>query len=575
MNGLYTNSPYLWAIALSAAILLGLAVYGWLHRTISGAIPFTLAMVCGFLVCIGAGLELASVGLDAKVFWIKYQTLWILPGATAVLCFALDYAGLGAWVTRRRLAFLLLPSVVLVLGLVTSNSHELMWRSFGLAGEGVRQETGPLLRILVAYGFLLSLATLGVLIWLFIRSPFHRWPAALIICGVLATRAAYIYDLFQLYPRTPFDMALPAFVFSAGMYAVALFRFRLFDPIPVARETVVQQMRDGMLVIDTRGKVVGVNRSMEAVLQERGARLHGRQLADVLPDLSALHPALNGGEYPAVETEVGVGAEARQFVVSVSPLRDRKGTTKGSLVLLHDVTEERRAHAQILEQQRALAALQERERLARELHDSAGQILGYVSMQAQAISKRMSDGNIEAAQAQLARLADAAREAHVDLRESILSLKSASAESWAFFTALTQYLDAFGRNYGINTELVVSDGLIEDDFAPETAVQLLRVIQEALANARKHGQAGCVQILMDRSHTDARIVVTDDGEGFNPDQPIHDGKDHLGLAYMRERMSDVGGSVTITSWPGSGTRVTFLVPARAIREEKAYESIAG
>lgn len=575
MNGPYTYSPYLWAIALSAAILAGLAVYGWMHRTISGALPFALAMVCGVLVCIGAGLELAAVGFSTKVFWIKYQALWALPGATAVLCFALDYAGLGAWLTRRRLVLLLLPSAALVLGILTSNSHDLMWRSFSPVGEGVRPEAGTLLWLLVGYGYLLSLAMLGVLIWLFVRSPFHRKPAALIICGMLATRAAYVYDLFHPHPAAPFDMAVLAFVFAAGMYAIALFRFRMFDPIPVARETVVQQMRDGMLVIDTRGKIVGANRSMEVVLQERGSRLQGRQLTDVLPDLSIVTLGRDEGEQRIVETEMGRGPAARLFTVSFSSLRDGNGAAKGSLVLLHDVTDERRAQAKILEQQRALAALQERERLARELHDSAGQILGYVSMQAQAISKRLSDGNIEAAQAQLGRLADAAREAHVDLRESILSLKSAKSGSWDFFTALTQYLDTFGRNYGINTELAVSDGLSEVDFAPETTVQLLRVIQEALTNARKHGHAGCIQILMDRSHTDARIVVMDDGEGFDPDRPIRDSKDHLGLAYMRERMAEVGGSVTVASWPGSGTRVIFYVPTRDILEEKIYERLAG
>ena len=90
----------------------------------------------------------------------------------------------------------------------------------------------------------------------------------------------------------------------------------------------------------------------------------------------------------------------------------------------------------MLEQQRVVATLQERERLARELHDSVGQVLGYLSLQAQTARKRLQDGDGEKAESLLGRLTDVAQHAHADVRESILALKAASSEDWSLLPTL-------------------------------------------------------------------------------------------------------------------------------------------
>jgi signal transduction histidine kinase len=261
------------------------------------------------------------------------------------------------------------------------------------------------------------------------------------------------------------------------------------------------------------------------------------------------------------EISVGTGSAAQYYALHLSPLKDRRGLALGHLILLHDVTEPKRAQAQILEQQRVVATLQERERLARELHDSVGQVLGYVSMQTQAIRKWVHDGETGLAEEQLARLADTARDAHADIRESIHSLKAGPAQEWSFLAALQQQIASFRDHYGIDAELTIPAGLeLGQVLQPGDEVQLLRVIQEAMTNARKHGRAADVRVSFERQDDQVRIFVADDGRGFDLEQLSSGADDHFGLAFMRERMAQVGGRLTIHSRPGAGTQVVLQVP---------------
>jgi len=301
--------------------------------------------------------------------------------------------------------------------------------------------------------------------------------------------------------------------------------------------------------------VADMNRAAEAMLGLSFDRARGQPAADLLPAAAGVGRLLAGDRTP-LEFTVGVDDTVRHYTAQATPLYDGRGRLHGRLLLLRDVTDQQRAEAQLLEQQRALATLQERERLARELHDSAGQVLAYVSLQAQSIRKSVHDGDTAAAEAQLAQLAAAAQGAHVDVRESILSLKAASAEDQPFAVVLSRYLDTYAARYDLHIELAVADGLA-DPFPPETSVQVLRVVQEALTNAHKHGQAHHIGVTVGRKNGGARVVVADDGQGFDPGA-VGDG--HYGLAIMRERMAQVGGRLAIESRPGMGTRVALEAP---------------
>ena len=270
-----------------------------------------------------------------------------------------------------------------------------------------------------------------------------------------------------------------------------------------------------------------------------------------------------------LKSSLGEKPHIRNIALYTSSLMDDLGHELGCLIILHDVTDEKRAQAQLIEQEQALATMQEREHLAHELHDNAGQLFAYVNMQAQAINKWIHDGETEKAQEQLARLANVAREAHNDLRESIFNLNVGPMKKWSFFPTLKQHLDTYQDTYAVRTELVFPKELADDAFTPGAGVQLLRVIQEALTNAHKHGQAYSVRVTFTHQDSRAQIIIADDGCGFDPEQLSFDARNHYGLVFMSERMEQIGGNVKIVSKPGEGTQVFLEAPLwKGIEGEK-------
>jgi len=558
----YRLTPSLWLTLPSLILYAGLGVYAWRRHYMPAALPFALLCLFAGLWTLGHSFELmttaatdatAATSSAAWLFWAQFQITWQLPAVTAIFCFVVQYAGHGRWLTRRAVIWLALPSLVFVLLLLTNDLHNLLWR-LPVAPRVTDLQPGPAARLFNVFTFTFTVLNIVILARMIQRSPADRWSTALILAVFLFLRAAHLADFTGHNPFAPVSAAVLSFIPAAAVFALALFRFRILDPIRLARQAVLDQMTEGILVLDNDQRVADLNRTAMTMLAADADRDRGQPAADLLPAGVDLARLLEDGQ--PMDFSRGDGNAARHYTAEVTPLRDGRGRLHGRLLLLRDVTDQRRAEAQLLAQQRALATLQERERLARELHDSAGQILAYVGLQAEAIRKYVRDGNTAAADAQLAQLAAAARGAHVDVRESILSLKTATAENQPFAAVLGHYLDTYATRYNVHIDLAVADGL-DDPFAPETSVQVLRVVQEALTNARKHGHAGQVYVSLGRQNGAARLVVADDGRGFNTTAV---GEGHYGLAIMRERMAQVGGRLAIESRPGAGTRVVLDAP---------------
>ena len=270
-----------------------------------------------------------------------------------------------------------------------------------------------------------------------------------------------------------------------------------------------------------------------------------------------------------VQAEIcrGTGGDTRNYTLHVSSLKHRRGFQLGYLLLLQDVTEQERAQGRVLEQQRALATLQERDRVARELHDGLGQVLGFVKMQAQAVRSLLARGQGAEADRYLTQLAAVAQDAHADVREYILGARTGGASESGFLPALESYLQRLKQNYGITTKLKVAPELTDAAMTPMVEAQLLRIIQEALTNVRKHAQTGGVLITLRVSGDRSEAIVQDEGAGFDPALLKATEGQKFGLCFMQERAAEVGGSVTIHSAPGEGTQVIVSVPLDRSRHE--------
>ncbi len=564
MIGIYALTLATLPSIVTVLFLLGLSVFTWQRRRMPGALPFMFGCLFATLWAAGVVLEYAAVDLPDKILWVKFQAAWQLPVVTAISCFILDYAWPGRWLKRRTLAVVSVPCLIVVGMILTNNSYALMWSGFSFAGSVVPHlALGGWLG--VAYGLgVLGALNLFIFVWLFNRSPQHRWPVALMLVGQVVSRMTFIFDVAQIQALAFADLSVVVLFLSWTTYAIAIFGFHILDPLPAARRTVIEQMYTGMVVFDAKWRVVSLNPAAERILGMRRSNARGKTWQQVAPQTPL--PKLPDVTQPAgstaerIEMTFGGGPVTHYYEPVLSPLRDFRDLLMGYLLVLNDVTEQKRAQVKLLEQQRALAASQEREFLAHELHDSVGQVLGFASLKVGAARKLIADGRLEGADDQLAHLENVMADAHADVREYILNLHTALATEKPFFPALRDYLGDFRQNYGIRAEVSIGPGVGEDVFAPDTQTQIFRILQEALSNARKHAAADQVEISFGMQDGKVRMRVQDNGKGFDPRQASGAGNGHFGLLFMRERAESLGGSLQIHSAPGEGTCVEVEVP---------------
>ncbi len=561
MSWSYAYDPHIWPALITAILTAILGWYGWQRRNFSGAKPFAILCLFAFLWAVGCVFEISAIDFSAKIFWIKFQAIWQLPEATTWPWFVLIYAGLGRWLTRRNLWLMFIPSILSFLMIVTNDYHHLLWTGFQM-GVHVIQVFGIANWILTGYAFILALVTIIVLLWLAIRSPHLRWPAIIMLLGMVIAFGIYWLVNIEAGLLDPGERILFTMGILALSFSVALFRFRALDPVPLAYSAIIKQMQAGVLVFDLQKKVVDLNPAAEQILRRPLQSLWGRPAAEILPAELSIPTWLEKPEMAPSEIKLGNGSASHYYNLKLTPLKDQRNRTLGYLLFLYDISEQKQAQAKILEQQKVVATLKERERLAREFHDGIGQTLGYASMQTQIVRKLVKEGNLNMVGSILDRLVEVTQDAHADIRESILNLKAGSAQEWFLFPTLKQYLSRFQEFYGIRTELSIPDGLGEDIFEPVARIQLLRVVQEALTNARKHSSSHSVKIVFKQENHRALITIADDGTGFDPGQlKLEEGR-HFGLGFMRERMEQIGGSLIIDSRLGAGTVVKLEAPLR-------------
>jgi signal transduction histidine kinase len=198
--------------------------------------------------------------------------------------------------------------------------------------------------------------------------------------------------------------------------------------------------------------------------------------------------------------------------------------------------------------------LAERDRIARELHDSLAQVLGVIHLRLRAVEPLAEASGSPGLIHEIDELAEVADEAYRDVREAILGLRETIGSETGLEGSLREYLHKFGRQTGIQASLVCQ-GTTRGALAPRTEVQLLRVVQEALTNVRKHAGAQRVVVRLDCDAVVPVLEVEDDGSGFDPAMVVASLEGGFGLASMRERVQQIGGTLDVHTGPGKGTRI--------------------
>jgi signal transduction histidine kinase len=226
------------------------------------------------------------------------------------------------------------------------------------------------------------------------------------------------------------------------------------------------------------------------------------------------------------------------------------------------MADQQEIHIKQQELQRELkqsAIVEERERLARELHDGLAQIIGYINTEVMAIRLLLKNDKIETANQHLFDLEEASRNLFVDIREVILGLKMAGLDG-DLVLLLENYTAQFSRLSKL--EIKFESKLVGEELSllAENELHLLRIVQEALSNVRKHAYANSVKVRLNILDGVLKLMIIDNGKGFDRDGETLESFSKFGLAMMHERAEAIGANLELISERNVGTQVIIRMP---------------
>ena len=345
-------TPLFVPLLVSAIVCAALALFAMRHHRVPAATGFVLLMASSSAWAFFYALYRASADFRGKLVLAQATQSFAILVPLAWAVFALQYTRRERWLTPRALALIsAVPALTLVMAL-TNPLHHAFWTRFALVERGGRAAIdsangwGFWLHVGYSWG-LLSLAVAIVALSALRTAHLYRRQAAAIIVAAAVPWVGNVLHLSQTW-RFPANPMPFLFTLSGAVFFWAIFRLRLLDLVPVARETLVEEMPDGVVVVDETGRVLDLNPAAREMLHVQGDFV-GRPAAEVLAPLaSVIGPAGNGAR-GAVRLALGDGSAARQVDVRVRPLH-AAGVESGRLLVIRDITEaERREGTLVLQ----------------------------------------------------------------------------------------------------------------------------------------------------------------------------------------------------------------------------------
>ena len=254
-------TPYIILPFLSAAVNAGLAAFALRRRHVPAAqVSFWLMLgMAGW--SLAYTLSITSTSLAVKILCYKFGTMFACILAPSLLALALESVGLGRWLTRSRLLLVIaFPFIMLILAW-TSEFHSLARYGFYLYTSGplllLGYNQGPLFTLFIFYLRCICAVAVAILISGFWRTPRSEWPRFILM--ISATMSSLVVKIVLLTPVRGFDTTTSAFLASGIFYSVAVFRNRLLDLVPIARQTLFEMLVEPVLVFDREGRLATAN----------------------------------------------------------------------------------------------------------------------------------------------------------------------------------------------------------------------------------------------------------------------------------------------------------------------------
>ncbi len=326
------------------------------------------------------GLELASTSLTVMLFWIKIEYLGIATIPALWLIFTIQYARRESWLTwPNLLLFFIIPALTLVL-VWTNELHHLYYRSTSVDTRGsfplLAITTGPWYKVHLTYFYLCMLAGVILLGMVFRRAAsLYRLQAGIILMGALVPWVINAMYLSGIRPFAHLDLTPFAFIITGLIASWGMFRFHLLDIVPVARDKLLESMRDGMLVLDVQNRILDLNQAARQFIQVDVVSPIGRFAEAVFTPWPEIARHVSDTQKTNLEIILNP-ATPRHFDFQIIPLHDRTGNLTGRLLIGRDITARKEAEV-ALQQAKALA--EERSHAAEAANQAKSAFLATIS----------------------------------------------------------------------------------------------------------------------------------------------------------------------------------------------------
>lgn len=581
---------YIVYCTMSITITIILALLFWARRKASGASSMALMMSSAALWALCDFLSDLSSYLPAKIFWDNVSYFGVVTIPVAWFIFVLKYTKNEEFLKNRRLLLLFIIPVITVFFIWTDGFHQLMLSDTGFLGEGqmIILETGygPWFWVHAAYSYLLFFLGVFLLIKKLILLPkILQSQSIIILAAIFVPLLLSILYAFKIGPSYPIDPTIFSFTFGGIICFFGMFRYRLFELVPAARDLVIEDMSSILVVLDNHNHIIDINSAAKDVFDIRIKDFVGQSFFDILGEQ---YSNIKKHEYTQkAEEKISIDSkEGRKcFDLRIAPLFDGRNRTAGRFFILYDITALEAAIDGLEESRKAAEDANKAKShfLATMSHEIRTPLNGIIGMTELLTSVDHSDEEKGYLQ-----IVQNCAESLLDIINDILDFSKIEAGRMELertgFNLRSLIDGAVNSFYHQAMEKNIDFVCSIDQAIPENLegdpLRTRQVLVNLVGNAFKFTEKGRVevkaeQIKCEKGQVAIRFSVTDTGIGvseeklsnlFKSFEQIDSsttrkyGGTGLGLAIVKNLVGLMGGTVDVESKPDEGSRFTFIIP---------------
>lgn len=330
-------------LLLTAGICATLAVVVNRRWGTPGQTAFALMLWGAAAWALSDALEALAQDIPSKVLWSKFEYLGAATVGTFFFIFAAQYSHWDKWLTRRAVLLLsIMPALTLVIAF-TNEWHGWFWNSFVFADPSIDRILiyghATWFWVNVAYNYLMAFLGAVLLVQFVLRSAeLYRLQTAAVLMGALAPLVGSAMYAFGLSPLPGWDLSPIPFVLTGLLFGWGMFRYRLLDLVPVARDVLIEQMSEGVIVLDAQDRIVDINPVAQHLIGQPDGTLIGKPIGAFL----AAQPEFAAHAHDSGETHIEIAwnqpGAPRHLDLRVLPLHGWPARVTGRLIVWRDIT---------------------------------------------------------------------------------------------------------------------------------------------------------------------------------------------------------------------------------------------